>query len=1425
MVAAQTGTSFSSLQPGTYELTETNASGCVSAVTTIVIDPLLPVPLAPSVTHVDPTCTVLTGSVSVTSPVATSVYTLTGITPVVVAQTGTIFTSLQPGTYELTETNASGCVSVATTIVIDPLLPVPVAPSATHVDPTCTVLTGSVNVTSPVATSIYTLTGITPAVAAQTGTVFSSLQPGTYELTETNASGCISVATTIVIDPLLPVPLAPSAILTQPTCLVPSGTITFVTQPNVEYSVDGINFQSSEVFSNLSPNTYTLTVRNTTGAGCSAVSLFPVTINAVPSSPPIPVLASVLQPTCSVNTGTITFVTQPNVEYSIDGITFRTSEVFSNLPPNTYNLTVRSSIERNCITTNPIPVTINSVPTSPNVPVLASVLQPTCSVPSGTITFVAQPNVEYSIDGVTFQSSEVFTNLSPNTYDLTVRSTIDISCTAISSVPVTINSVPTSPNVPVLASVLQPTCSVSSGTITFVAQPNVEYSIDGVTFQSSEVFPNLSPDTYGLTVRSTTDISCAATSSVLVTINSVPTSPNVPVLASVLQPTCSVPSGTITFVAQPNVEYSIDGITFQSSEVFPNLSPDTYDLTVRSTTDISCAATSSVSVTINSVPTSPNVPVLASVLQPTCSVPSGTITFVAQPNVEYSIDGVTFQSSEVFMNLSPNTYDLTVRSTTDISCTATNSVPVTINAVPTSPNVPVLASVLQPTCSVITGTITFVSQPNVEYSIDGVTFQSSEVFSNLSPNTYSLTVRSTTDISCTATSSVPVTINSVPTSPSVPVLASVLQPTCSVPSGTITFVAQSNVEYSIDGVTFQSSEVFMNLSPNTYNLTVRSTTDISCTATNSVSVTINSVPTSPNVPVLASVIQPTCSVPSGTITFVAQPNVEYSIDGVIFQSSEVFTNLSPNTYDLTVRSTTDISCTATSSVPVIINTVPTSPSVPILASVLQPTCSVPSGTITFVIQPNVEYSVDGVIFQSSEVFTNLSPNTYDLTVRSTIDISCTATNSVPVTINSVPTSPNVPVLASVLQPTCSVPSGTITFVAQPNVEYSIDGVTFQSSEVFTNLSPNTYNLTVRSTTDISCTATSSVPVTINTVPAIPIISAAVTIETSCNVNRGEITVSQPLGSNFEYSIDGVSFQSSNVFTNLLPDTYTVTVRDVMDSTCSNTTSLIINPSPIVNLVITCPPSITLECGDSVDIADTGIPTVNSSCGDVVFTFVDSNLINGCNANTGVFRRTFTGVDEQGNSTTCTQEITIEDTIPPVFSDTISQNVSASCNTIPEVVTLVATDNCGGNVTITFNENEIRGECASQYIIERVWTATDLCGNESLFTQQINVFCPINVYNGVSFNNDGANDFFLLEGIECYVNNTVKIFNRWGVLVFETENYDNDENVFKGISEGRLTIAQKEKLPTGTYFYVINYEYPNNGNFEMLTKTGYLYISD
>ena len=72
---------------------------------------------------------------------------------------------------------------------------------------------------------------------------------------------------------------------------------------------------------------------------------------------------------------------------------------------------------------------------------------------------------------------------------------------------------------------------------------------------------------------------------------------------------------------------------------------------------------------------------------------------------------------------------------------------------------------------------------------------------------------------------------------------------------------------------------------------------------------------------------------------------------------------------------------------------------------------------------------------------------------------------------------------------------------------------------------------------------------------------------------------------------------------------------------------------------------------------------------------------------------------------------------------------------------------------------------------------------------------------------------------------MRIFNRWGVIVFETDGYGGSsgkENIFRGYSNGRATIAKDRLLPTGTYYYVIIRENPSTG--EPLTNKGFLYIN-
>ncbi|MBX2964143.1 MAG: VCBS repeat-containing protein [Cyclobacteriaceae bacterium] len=88
-------------------------------------------------------------------------------------------------------------------------------------------------------------------------------------------------------------------------------------------------------------------------------------------------------------------------------------------------------------------------------------------------------------------------------------------------------------------------------------------------------------------------------------------------------------------------------------------------------------------------------------------------------------------------------------------------------------------------------------------------------------------------------------------------------------------------------------------------------------------------------------------------------------------------------------------------------------------------------------------------------------------------------------------------------------------------------------------------------------------------------------------------------------------------------------------------------------------------------------------------------------------------------------------------------------------------------------------------------------------QQLTIYVEgdIIVRTGFSPNGDGQNDFFQIDYINLFPDtqqNKVTIFNRWGDMVFEMANYDNQSRVFRGLSRNG------NELPSGTYFYRIEF---------------------
>jgi len=101
--------------------------------------------------------------------------------------------------------------------------------------------------------------------------------------------------------------------------------------------------------------------------------------------------------------------------------------------------------------------------------------------------------------------------------------------------------------------------------------------------------------------------------------------------------------------------------------------------------------------------------------------------------------------------------------------------------------------------------------------------------------------------------------------------------------------------------------------------------------------------------------------------------------------------------------------------------------------------------------------------------------------------------------------------------------------------------------------------------------------------------------------------------------------------------------------------------------------------------------------------------------------------------------------------------------------------------------------------------------------------PTNVlitYNAISLNDDNKNDYFHIEGIEKYPENTVRIYNKEGLKVFDVVGYDNKSQSFRGFTQGGVAVKESLELSSGTYFYFIEY---TDENHQLQRKIGWLYL--
>ena len=179
-------------------------------------------------------------------------------------------------------------------------------------------------------------------------------------------------------------------------------------------------------------------------------------------------------------------------------------------------------------------------------------------------------------------------------------------------------------------------------------------------------------------------------------------------------------------------------------------------------------------------------------------------------------------------------------------------------------------------------------------------------------------------------------------------------------------------------------------------------------------------------------------------------------------------------------------------------------------------------------------------------------------------------------------------------------------------------------------------------------------------------------------------------------------------------TWTATDQCNNQASCQQTIS---TPPDMIPPQITCPNPVTVDCFENVPPPDPLLVTVFDACDPSPVVVHVSDVQSG-SACPYTITRTYRATDAAGNSSTCTQTITIDDNTPPQLVG-CPQDVTVSCDAIPAPAIVTATDNCSG-VTVAFNQTEVPGICPQAKVITRTWTATDFCGNKDTCSQVITV---------------------------------------------------------------------------------------------------------
>ncbi len=450
--------------------------------------------------------------------------------------------------------------------------------------------------------------------------------------------------------------------------------------------------------------------------------------------------------------------------------------------------------------------------------------------------------------------------------------------------------------------------------------------------------------------------------------------------------------------------------------------------------------------------------------------------------------------------------------------------------------------------------------------------------------------------------------------------------------------------YSVDGVTYQASNTFLNLAAGTYTGYVKDSAGCIGTKPNIV------IAAAAPIVVTAHTRPASSCANNGSIELYRTGGIApytYSLDDVTYQSSNTFTNKAGGTYTGWVK---DSKGCKTSLAGIIVTQ---APAITVSATKINTSACSNSGYIEIQAGggvPGYTYSITGPSgpWQSSNRFTGLAAGTYPAWVQDSK--GCKAVQfGVVIGTNSAPT---ITVTANPRSASSCANNGSIELYRSGGsgpYTYSLNNVTYQVSNTFTGLAGGTYTGWVK---DVNGCTGSLAGIIVNQDPALTTTESHG--NTSACVNDGFIQV-RPSGgaAPYTYSLDNITYQGSAYFTGLAAGNYTAWAKDLKG--CTVSVNVTISQVPVVVN------SGTLAASSC--IASDGTITLFPSGGFGPYTYsLDNVTYQGSNVFTGLTAGTYTGyIKDSRNCVGSQSNITVGPSCPPIANNANRQQSVAKLN--------------------------------------------------------------------------------------------------------------------------------------------------------------------